>query len=352
MNNSSVGLKITCPNCEGLNIRKLKQVYEEGSVNLNKNLSPPSPPSYENENFSFSIGITALLVLIVSIYFFRISGLFVAIIILFLSIILGAFFVPFVQGVFFKKITEKTESYNAHLKYNYEKKLLDWERTLVCMRCGGDFIINERENYENSFIKFQKRLNDIFTKHQDILLRKYKQSIYKDDYGEEVFDKWNYEKDYFILNIVDENIVEFLSRKYIDEYIDARIRDLFEDFLEKDIGDFDIESITPEEFEKYCALVLEKAGWETRLTKKTGDQGVDIVGIKNGICVVFQCKKYSSPVGNKAVQEVLAGRIYENAQVAAVITNNTYTKSARELAYSSDVYLLHYDDLSSFNPKI
>ena len=103
MNNSSVGLKITCPNCEGLNIRKLKQVYEEGSVNLNKNLSPPSPPSYENENFSFSIGITALLVLIVSIYFFRISGLFVAIIILFCLLFLVHFLYLSFKVFFLKK---------------------------------------------------------------------------------------------------------------------------------------------------------------------------------------------------------------------------------------------------------
>lgn len=69
MNNSSVSLKITCQNCEGLNIRKLKQFYEEGSINLNKNISPPSYPICKNENFSFSIGIVSLLVLIVSIYF-------------------------------------------------------------------------------------------------------------------------------------------------------------------------------------------------------------------------------------------------------------------------------------------
>ena len=68
--------------------------------------------------------------------------------------------------------------------------------------------------------------------------------------------------------------------------------------------------------------------------------------------VFLQCKKYSNPVGNKAVQEANAGKGFEGAEVAAVVTNNTYTPSARQLASAIGVYLLHYSELASFGGVI
>jgi restriction system protein len=84
------------------------------------------------------------------------------------------------------------------------------------------------------------------------------------------------------------------------------------------------------------------------VTQATGDQGVDVIAMKNGMRVVLQCKKYSSPVGNKAVQEIVAGKIHEQAHHAAVVTNNTFTSSALQLASTNGVKLLHVTELSDF----
>ncbi len=67
---------------------------------------------------------------------------------------------------------------------------------------------------------------------------------------------------------------------------------------------------------------------------------------------VFQVKKYSNPVGNKAVQEIVAGKQFEKADIAAVVTNNTYTASAKQIANSTGVYLLHYSELPDFAEKL
>ena len=67
---------------------------------------------------------------------------------------------------------------------------------------------------------------------------------------------------------------------------------------------------------------------------------------KKGITLAIQCKYYSKPVGNKAVQEVSAGQVYYKADYAAVVSNNTYTKSARQLAQNCNVLLLNIRDLS------
>ena len=77
-----------------------------------------------------------------------------------------------------------------------------------------------------------------------------------------------------------------------------------------------------------------------------------MIAEKDGIRAVLQCKLYSNPVGNKAVQEVNAGKIFEQAQIACVVTNSTYTKSARQLAQATGVLLLHHDDLPQLSTKI
>jgi restriction system protein len=96
---------------------------------------------------------------------------------------------------------------------------------------------------------------------------------------------------------------------------------------------------------------LRRAGWDARLTTITGDQGTDIIAERDGKRVVVQCKFYSKPVGNKAVQEVAAAKQHERADQAVVVSNAAYTKAARQLAGTTGVFLLHHDDLAGFDGK-
>ena len=105
----------------------------------------------------------------------------------------------------------------------------------------------------------------------------------------------------------------------------------------------------PSDFEHHCADELTRLGWAVRVTGGSGDQGVDIIAIRNGRMAVFQCKLYSSPVGNKSVQEAHAGRSFYRADCAAVISNANFTLGARALANKVDIKLLHHDDLQYFD---
>lgn len=105
------------------------------------------------------------------------------------------------------------------------------------------------------------------------------------------------------------------------------------------------EDMTPEEFEHYCAAVLREMKWKARVTQASGDQGVDIVADKRGMRIVIQCKKYSKPVGNRAVQEIVAGIAHEGARRGVVVTTSDYTPAAVRLAASNQVLLLHHADL-------
>jgi restriction system protein len=103
--------------------------------------------------------------------------------------------------------------------------------------------------------------------------------------------------------------------------------------------------MTPTEFEHYCARILTDHKWKALVTQASGDQGVDIVAEKPGVRIVLQCKKYSKPVGNRAVQEIVAGIAHRDAQRGVVVATSGYTKAAERLARSNNVLLLHYADL-------
>jgi restriction system protein len=103
--------------------------------------------------------------------------------------------------------------------------------------------------------------------------------------------------------------------------------------------------MSPQEFERYCASVLRERKWDARVTQASGDQGVDIVADKRGLRIVVQCKKYSKPVGNRAVQEIVAGIAHRDAQRGVVVATSGYTSSAIKLAASNEVLLLHHSEL-------
>ena len=95
------------------------------------------------------------------------------------------------------------------------------------------------------------------------------------------------------------------------------------------------------DYEKRCADYLRAHGYRhVRLTGNSGDYGVDIVATKKRHRYAVQCKFYSRPVGVAAVQQVDGGMAYYGRDRALVMTNNTFTKQARELALSNDVELL------------
>ena len=75
------------------------------------------------------------------------------------------------------------------------------------------------------------------------------------------------------------------------------------------------------------------------VTPGSGDQGVDITASKGGKKYGIHCKYYEGTVGNKAVQEVYAGIAYYGCDIAMVITNSTFSKSAVELASRLNVIL-------------
>lgn len=101
----------------------------------------------------------------------------------------------------------------------------------------------------------------------------------------------------------------------------------------------DIDLMTGTEFEEFIAKLFNSMGYYSSTTKASGDQGIDVIAEKNGIKYGIQAKCYSGSVGNAAVQQATAGKLFYGCDKVIVVTNNTFTKSAIKLAEANGVVL-------------
>ena len=93
-------------------------------------------------------------------------------------------------------------------------------------------------------------------------------------------------------------------------------------------------------FELFCAELLRNNGFsEVTVTPGSGDQGVDVLAVKDGVKYAIQCKNYAGPLSNTPVQEVSAGRQFYGCHVGVVMTNSTFTPGAVSLAAATNVLL-------------
>lgn len=179
-----------------------------------------------------------------------------------------------------------------------------------------------------------------------------------DKYGIPHDEGWKSRLEYFIDYVIPYKLPQDYREYYIDVKAIAREKVLLTipspspDEINSLIGQAFSETMTGVEFERFCCDQLTKLGWVVEQTPLSSDQGADIIASKNKLRVAIQCKKFGRPVGNKAVQEIVAARSYYNCNTAAVLANQVFNKSAVELAKSNKVALLHYDDLPNLDSSL
>ena len=121
-----------------------------------------------------------------------------------------------------------------------------------------------------------------------------------------------------------------------------------EALLQRDAFSETVDYMSGTEFENFMANVFAKKGYPVQLTPGSGDQGVDLLLTIDERRVAVQLKRYTAPVGNAAVQAVVAGMFHYKAKEAWVITTSSFTKSARQLAKSTGVRLIDCNELEDW----
>lgn len=113
----------------------------------------------------------------------------------------------------------------------------------------------------------------------------------------------------------------------------------------KNSGISDIDQMDGFQFEYYLNELFKSNGYTSQVTKSRGDYGADLILKRDGEVIAVQAKRHSKPVGIKAIQEITAAKGYYKANKAWVVTNNSFTKQAINLASSLEVKLIGREEL-------
>ena len=105
-------------------------------------------------------------------------------------------------------------------------------------------------------------------------------------------------------------------------------------------------------FENQCMEILKQNGWKVKETPNTGDQGVDLIASIDNLRICIQCKNHKKIIGNKAVQEISAGREYWKGTHAVLVSISGFTKSAKKLARANKVKLINDSELKDLESLI
>jgi restriction system protein len=68
--------------------------------------------------------------------------------------------------------------------------------------------------------------------------------------------------------------------------------------------------------------------------------GSRLIAERDGKRIIIQAKRYESTVGNKAVQEVIGALGFYGGDEGWVVTNSTFTASAKALAQKTNIRLI------------
>ncbi len=160
-----------------------------------------------------------------------------------------------------------------------------------------------------------------------------------------------------ILMEASEKIAIIEEQKYIEDLKEERDR-LLKGDLSKEKNreelELSLDNIkTGYDFENYVANLYKRLGYTIeKVTKKSGDQGADVIATKDNYKYVIQAKYYSSHVGNAAVQEIVAAIAMYKANKGIVITNNAFTQSAKELAKANNIELVDGKKIEEYKKQI
>ena len=150
------------------------------------------------------------------------------------------------------------------------------------------------------------------------------------DYRDEIDDMVFYEPDEDVLNIVYYDLEQYQQNPEL------------------------LRTISPTEFETAISEILQRDGFETRVTKKTRDGGKDIIAKYTAGRIPFiiwvECKQWNenNPVGIDVVEKLSAVQRDKNINKGVVVTTSYFTKDARDYADEHQMSLYDWDDLKDW----
>ena len=278
----------------------------------------------------------------------------------FWGFVIGIGLTIFIYRKFIRPSEKLMEEEEQRLKVAQEQERKKREEQMVQIR-------KERERQQQlkgeqrkkqewkSFLDKHKNLIDKFLE-----ITERKVSII-DEYGDENWDTLPEEIDYLIYKIAREEnyskekikdwkkYVWTKPEKYrrLEDYLETRFKLYHTAQKKKSSEEIDYDKMTGKEFENYIAKLLREKGYtDVRGTPATGDQGADLIAKKDNKTIIIQAKRHQGKIGNKAVQEIIGALSFYRGDEGWVITNSTFTLSAKALAQKSNIKLIDGQSLN------
>ena len=157
----------------------------------------------------------------------------------------------------------------------------------------------------------------------------------------------------FARQFTDENQLKIKLIDIRNQAFESNVFDITESFLQSEtnsLPDIDeVNTMDGREFELFTGNLFRALGYSNvTVTQSSYDFGADVIAEKDDVKFAIQCKRYGSPVGVSAVQEVIASKSLHDCHVACILTNNTFTPAAEELARKNLVILWGGNKLKEF----
>jgi len=145
------------------------------------------------------------------------------------------------------------------------------------------------------------------------------------------------------------------------ERVEVRPDELYRSVFEFEAAPANLPSLTLEDagamephlFEAFVAALLRKQGYDIQLTPAKSDRGADVVALSGRENLLVQVKQTIRVVGIAAVQEITTAHAYYRQRFGetftlAVLTNQTLTNPARELADANNVRIIDRPSLHAW----
>lgn len=118
-------------------------------------------------------------------------------------------------------------------------------------------------------------------------------------------------------------------------------------------------TLTPRQFEKFFAKLLERDGLEVILTKATRDGGADVLAYRKEqfgkILYAYECKRYqpNNPVGPAVVRRLIGTTHLKDAKAGIILTTSRFTSGAIDEAEQSKIiYPQNAQDLRTWLQRL
>lgn len=99
-------------------------------------------------------------------------------------------------------------------------------------------------------------------------------------------------------------------------------------------------TLSPNDFEHLVARVFNEAGYQVKVTGRSGDGGVDIEIQRRSKTGVVQCKRYSGRVETEHVRALYGTMIHRKANIAYLVTSGHFSEGARDFTHDKPISLI------------